>query len=228
MQPTRPALTPTRIVQACRALLVEGGVDAVVVREVARRLEVSAPALYKHAAGRDDLLTLLIADCQEDVAEVCAQARDACPEDDAPAQLRASTVAFRQWALQHPREFHLLYGEPVAGYEAPAEGPTTRSARRFGDVFAGIYAQLLRDGRLRLPEQDELPPGFGQSLAEDPVPRDAGLPPAATYQFAKGFQRMLGLVSIEVTGHLAWAMSDTEGFVMNELRHLADELILPE
>ena len=228
MQPTRPALTTERIVEVCRVLLVEGGADALVVREVARRLAVSAPAIYKHAAGRDDLLTLLIADCQDEVAGACAQARDTCREDDAPAQLRSATVAFRHWALQHPREFHLLYGEPVVGYEAPVDGVTTRSARRFGDVFAGIYAQLLRDGRLRLPEQHELPPGFTGSLADDPVPRDAGLPPAAVYQFAKGFQRMLGLVSVEVSGHLAWAMADTEGFVMNELRELTDQLILPE
>ncbi|MGB7448319.1 MAG: TetR-like C-terminal domain-containing protein, partial [Ornithinimicrobium sp.] len=174
------------------------------------------------------LLTLLIADCQGEVAAACARARDACPEGDAPAQLRSATVAFRRWALQHPREFHLLYGEPVVGYEAPQEGPTTRSARRFGDVFAGIYAQLLRDGRLRLPDLDDLPPGFTATLADDPVPGDAGLPPAAVYQFARGFQRMLGLVSVEVSGHLAWAMADTEGFVMSELRTLAEEILLPE
>jgi AcrR family transcriptional regulator len=228
MQDERPPLTPERIVAACRLLLREGGVEALVVREVARRLNVSAAALYKHAAGRDDLLTLLIAECQEEVAAVCARARDGCPPDDAPAQLRAATVAFRGWALQHPREFHLLYGQPIIGYRAPPEGPTTQSARRFGDVFAGIYAQLLRDGRLRLPAPAEMPRGFSESPAEDPVPRDAGLPPAAVYQFAKGFQRMLGLVSVEVSGHLDWAMADTEGFVINELRHLADELILPE
>jgi len=146
---------------------------------------------------------------------------------DAQAQLRAATVAFRQWALQHPREFHLLYGQPVVGYEAPPEGPTTRSARRFGDVFAGIYAQLLRDGRLRLPDAQQLPPGFPGALAHDPVPQDAGLPPAAVYQFAKGFQRMLGLVSVEVSGHLAWAMTDTEGFAIHELRALTEELIVP-
>jgi AcrR family transcriptional regulator len=227
MQGPRPPLTSARIVAECRALLVEGGVEALVVREVARRLEVSAPAIYKHAAGRDDLLTLLIADCQDEVATACARARDGCPADDAPAQLAAATTAFRGWALKHPQEFHLLYGQPILGYEAPPEGPTTRSARRFGDVFAGIFAQLLRDGRLRLPDQDQLPPGFAGTMTGDPVPRDAALPPAAVYQFAKGFQRMLGLVSVEVSGHLDWAMTDSEEFVLHELRQLADELILP-
>jgi len=45
MQGPRPPLTSARIVAECRALLVEGGVEALVVREVARRLEISYPTV---------------------------------------------------------------------------------------------------------------------------------------------------------------------------------------
>ncbi len=228
MQADRPGLTSQRIVEVCRELLVEGGPEAVVVREVARRLGVTAPALYKHAAGREDLLTLLIATCQDDVATVCAAARDACDPKDSPAQLLAATLAFRQWAVEHPREFALLYGQPLVGYSAPADGPTTASAQRFGVVFAGIYSQLLRDGRLRLPAAEDLPRGFVSTVQDNPLPGDQTLPLGAIYQFALGFQRMLGVVSVEVAGHLNWAMTDTASFVEHQLHELADQLILPE
>lgn len=228
MQESRSALSVDRIIEVCRELLVEGGVDTVVVREVARRLSVSAPALYKYTAGRDDLLTLLIASCHDGVAVACDQARESVDAADSPGQLLAATHAFRLWALQHPREFGLLYGQPIVGYLAPPDGPTTASAQRFGTVFASIYAQLLRDGRLRLPAVDELPEGFEASLAGDPLPREHRLPPTAVYQFVVGFQRMLGLVSVEVAGHLDWAMTDTDNFAARQLRELHDELILPE
>lgn len=227
MQEFRVALTADRIVEVCRELLVEGGPEAVVVREVARRLGVTAPAIYKHVTGRDDLLTLLIASCQDELAAACEQARDACNPHDSPSHLRAASLAFRRWALRNPSEFALLYGHPILGYSAPPDGPTTRGAQRLGGVFAGIYAQLLRDGRLRMPPCEDLPPGFVDALVENPLPGQT-FPPEAAHQFALGFQRMLGLVSVEVAGHLDWAMSDTEGFVERQLEELAIALTLTD
>lgn len=227
MQEPRTPLTTDRIVEECRELLVEGGTEAVVVREVARRLGVTAPALYKHVSGRDDLLTLLISSCHDELAMACEKARDASDPSDSPSQLHAATAAFRHWALQHPGEFALLYGQPILGYSAPQGGPTKRSARRFGDVFAGIYARLLHDGRLRMPESKDLPPGFAQAVAAGSLARDQDFSPEAVHQFALGFQRMLGLVSVEVAGHLDWAMNDTAGFVERQLDALVDEIVLP-
>lgn len=228
MQETRSALTTNRIVEVCRELLIEGGPPAVVVREVARRLSVSAPALYKHVSGRDDLLTLLITSLQSELALTCEQARDAVPADNAPAKLGAATATFRVWALANPSEFALIYGQPIVGYSAPSDGPTVGGSRRFGRIFAEIYAQLLRDGRLRMPDVADLPVGFEQSLAPNPLPADQQLPPAGVYQFAVGFQRMLGLISVEVAGHLGWAMTNSDAFAQRQLEDLADELVLPE
>lgn len=228
MQESRLALTTDRIVAVCRELLIEGGPPAVVVREVARRLSVSAPALYKHASGRDDLLTLLIASLHEELALTCEQARDAVPTGDAADKLDAATAAFRSWALDNRSEFALIYGQPIAGYSAPESGPTVSGSLRFGRVFAEIYAQLLRDGRLRMPDLADLPDGFAQTLVHSPFPPDQQFPPAAVYQFAVGFQRMLGLVSVEVAGHLSWAMTDSDAFGKRQVEDLADELVLPK
>ncbi|MGB5951894.1 MAG: TetR/AcrR family transcriptional regulator [Ornithinimicrobium sp.] len=224
MQATHTPLTTERIIAVCRELLTHGGVEAIVIREVARRLDVTAPALYKHAAGRDELLTLLIAACHREVAGVCEQARDASDPDDASTQLRDVTTAFRRWALANPREFGLLYGQPIIGYSAPVGGPTTRGAQRFGTVFSAIYAQLLHEGRLRTPSAADLPAGFAESLTTSSLSPEYHLPPVVMYQFAMGFQRMLGLISVEVSGHLGWAMSDTDAFALQELENLVIEL----
>ena len=72
------ALTADALVRTGRQLLVEGGPDSVVVREVARRLGVTAGALYRHVRGRDDLLTLLIVACTDEATDACAAALHTC------------------------------------------------------------------------------------------------------------------------------------------------------
>lgn len=225
MQVSRTPLSPDSLVAACRELLNEGGPEAIVMREVARRAGVTAPALYKHVEGRQELLTLLIAACGNEVADVCAQARDACPSQDYPAQLRGASTAFRAWALANRPEFGLIYGTPIAGYIAPAEGPTTQSSRRFGSVFAGIYLGLLATGRLRLVDPATLDPHLVAALESQPPPGDHRLPPEAAYQFAVGWHRLLGMVSVEVAGHLDWMMDDSSSFVQRQMEALGREMI---
>lgn len=223
----REPLTTERIVTTSRDLLVEGGPDAVVVREVARRLGVTAPALYRHVSGRDDLLTLLIAACNDEVTDVCQQAVDACAPQDHDARLNAATWAFRSWALANKPEFGLIYGTPIAGYEAPRGGPTVVSGRRFGQLFGALFVDLLRAGRLRTLAEEDLDPSLKADLRH--AAESMGLPmePGDLYPFVMGFQRMLGIVSVEVFGHLRWAFEDTEAFTRRQLADLAADLERP-
>ncbi|MGJ7449672.1 TetR/AcrR family transcriptional regulator [Aquipuribacter sp. MA13-13] len=223
----REPLTTGRIVATSRSLLVEGGPDAVVVREVARRLGVTAPALYRHVSGRDDLLTLLIAACQDEVADVCQAAVDAGDPTDHDARLRRATWAFRTWALANTPEFGLVYGTPIVGYEAPEGGPTVVSGRRFGQLFGGLFVDLLRAGRLRTLPDSDLAPSLRADLQQAADAMGLPMRPGEVYPFVMGFQRMLGIVSVEVSGHLRWAFTDSEAFTRRQLDDLAADLERP-
>jgi AcrR family transcriptional regulator len=225
---TCPPLSTDALVATSRSLLVEGGPGAVVVREVARRLGVTAPALYRHVSGRDDLLSLLIAACTDEVTGTCAAALAGCAPDDVEGRLRASTWAFRSWALAHPPEFGLVYGTPVARYAAPEDGPTVAAMQRFGGLFGSVFTDLLRAGRLRTVPDTDLEPGVRAHL--EAAASSMGLPmrPGELHPFVVGWHRMLGLVSVEVAGHLRWAFGeDTTAFVRRQLDELADDLLLP-
>lgn len=52
----RTALSRDRVVQAAVALADEQGIDALTMRELARRLRVEAASLYNHVKGKDDIL----------------------------------------------------------------------------------------------------------------------------------------------------------------------------
>jgi AcrR family transcriptional regulator len=224
---TRPVLTVDRIVETSRELLVQGGPESVVVREVARRLGVTAPALYRHVCGRDDLLTLLISTCNDEVTEVCAAALAACPAGEHELRLRAATRAFRDWSVQHPPEFGLLWGTPIVGYAAPPEGPTAVSGQRFGQLFGGLFADLLRAGRLRTVPDEDFEPHLRADLARAADRMGLPMRPGEVYPFVQGFHRMLGIVSVEVSGHLRWALPDAETFTRRQLDDLAADLLLP-
>ena len=224
----RPPLTTAALVAMSRSLLVEGGPDAVVVREVARRLGVTAPALYRHVSGRDDLLTLLIAACTDEVTTVCAAALAACAPDDVEGRLRAATWAFRSWALAHPPEFGLVYGTPVARYAAAEDGPTVTATRRFGGLFGSVFVDLLRAGRLRTVADGDLETVVCADLQAAAVAMGLPMRPGELYPFVVGWHRMLGVVSVEVSGHLRWAFGeDATAFVRGQLDDLADDLLLP-
>lgn len=222
----RAPLTPDRLVEAARALLVEGGPPAVVVREVARRLQVTAPALYRHVTGRDDLLTLLIAAGYDEVAGLCVAARDAVPAGDHRGRLRAATAAFRRWARANTALFGLIFGTPLPGYAAPADGPTTIASQRFGQAFYEIFAAALRDGALRVRPEGELPADVVVQLRR--WAQDVGSPmsPAELYPYVMGWQRMLGLVAVECAGQLRWALPDASGLTDEQLDRLVDELLV--
>lgn len=221
----RSPLSVKRIVDGSRALLVEGGTEAIAMREVARRLGTTAPALYKHVAGRDELLALLIASCTDELRGACTEATAAVP-DDPGRRLQAASWAFRSWAVAHPAEFGLVYGTPIPDFTPPEDGPTAEAGRRLGAVFADIFADLASAGRLRTVAAADLDASVAGQL-EAIRAQGFDLPPEVLHALVVGWQRMLGLVSVEVTGHLRWAFSDPTAFVRAEFDRLLDELTRP-
>jgi AcrR family transcriptional regulator len=131
-----------QIVEVGRRQLVASGAANLSVRAIARELGMVSSAVYRYVASRDDLLTLLLVDAYDELADGVEDARAANQDATWTAQLRAMSRAMRQWALDQPARWALLYGSPVPGYHAPAEmtvGPGTRAiGALFGVVDSGI------------------------------------------------------------------------------------------
>lgn len=131
-EPTGPrarnrAAVENRLRAAGRRHLAEHGAAALSLRAVARDMEIAPSALYRYLRNRDDLLTVLIIDAYDDLAD----AIDAAVAERTTPQTRfvAFANALRDWALAHPSEYALIYGSPVPGYRAPQER-TNRAGER--------------------------------------------------------------------------------------------------
>ena len=113
--------TERAILDASLRLLALGGAAGLTIRGLARALGMVPSGLYRYAANRDELLTLLIAHAHGDLADHVRAAHDRVDAADLRGRWRAIAHGIRDWSLAHPQEFALIFGTPVPGYHAPPE-----------------------------------------------------------------------------------------------------------
>lgn len=97
------------LLSAARALLDEGGVAAVSLREAARRAGVTPAACYRHFADKDALLTALAVQGFEEFAQALGQAGQGAAD-----RFAAMGVAYVDFAVRRPGMFRLMFGPAVA------------------------------------------------------------------------------------------------------------------
>lgn len=111
-----PFLNRPKIVHAAWDVLLADGLDAVSLRRVARELDVTAPALYAHIDGKDDLLAAI-----GDLEFEELRSRTEPPENGTPmAAIEAVVAGYVSFALERPNAFQLLF-QP---HFDPASAPT--------------------------------------------------------------------------------------------------------
>lgn len=139
--------TPSRtsleaIVAAGRALVTEGGIEALTMQAVAERVGVRAPSLYKRVRDRSALVRLVGEDALRELAATMDAAADT---GDPVADLRALATGFRAFAQAQPNLFSLLFVSPVE-----------RSAPDL-DVLVRSSAPVLRIAERLAGPEDALP-----------------------------------------------------------------------
>ncbi|HJW64451.1 MAG TPA: TetR/AcrR family transcriptional regulator, partial [Actinomycetes bacterium] len=111
--------TAAEIKAVARAQMAANGTAGVTLRAIAREMGMTAPALYRYFGSRDDLVTALVTDAYDALADAMEAAVDAVAPGRHTDRVRAAFGAFRAWGLEHPTEFALIFGSPIPGYVAP-------------------------------------------------------------------------------------------------------------
>lgn len=93
--------------QAAHEFIAEKGIENLSMRDVARKLEVSHQAPYRHYPSKDHLLAAVIARCFRDFAAFL----DARPNFESPEEdLAALGQQYVTYATSHPLEYRLMFG----------------------------------------------------------------------------------------------------------------------
>ncbi|TMR39446.1 TetR/AcrR family transcriptional regulator [Nonomuraea zeae] len=204
-------------------LMAEGGPDAISLRAIAREMGMTAGAIYSYFPTRDDLVTTLIGDLYTALVDEAEAARDAVPAEDAGGRILAWAQTVREWALANPEGFRLIYGDAVAGYQAPEEGPAKEAEHRACTGLTGLVAAAWPVAGQRA-GGDYAWSDFDAGLAGTIQSLFPGLPPAAVALTLRVWGRMHGLVALEIYGHLRGLTHDADELYRDEMSDLIASL----
>ena len=205
------------IKNAARQQMASEGTASISLRAIARILDVTAPALYRYFTNRDDLITDLIVDAFNALADALVAADATQTRDDYGARMIATLIAYRQWAIDHPTDFKLIYGNPIPGYHAPREVTVPAASRPF-QLVIDILAAAHADGILVAPpEALALPASLEVHLAWLSEQDGYQQPSFILYITVAGWARIHGMIMLELFDNTQAVIGDTEAFYRHEI-----------
>lgn len=190
--------------------LSEDGIEGLSINAIARAMGMSGPALYRYFASRDELLSELIVDAYNDLADTM--------EGAAGDGLHAVAMAQWHWAHAEPHRYLLLFGTPVPGYEAPEEA--TLAARRSMAVLLKLLLDIHGPGNVTRRRKTRLESEVEQAywVPEDYRGKVSG---GLLIRALSCWTRLHGVLSLEMNGQFG-AM----GFQPTHLYELELETLL--
>ncbi len=220
--------TIAQIKAAARQQMAEQGIAGLSLRGIARELGITAPAIYNYFPRLEDLITALIVDAFSALAEAMEVAEVALASERPYDNIMALCLAYRRWAVEHPTDFQLIYGNPIPGYHAPEE-LTIPLARR---PFLGLFRWFLRAhqaGELTIPaEYQAVPPAMVEGIAAWQRAAGIEMPPALLGLLMSGWSRIHGAVMLELFHHLQPLVGDGATFYRYEIVAFLQQLGMAE
>jgi AcrR family transcriptional regulator len=214
------AETTAEIKQTARRILVQQGPEAVTLRAIAREMGMTAPALYRYFGSHEDLIRHVVGDIFTEIGAGIGAAIDAAGTGMTEKMI-AACREFRRWGLGHKAEFGLLFGTPLPTLEAAHDDVVAECAGKFSGVFFALFYELWRKHPFPIPRDDEIDPGLREQLARYQEALGVDLPLGAGLTFLRCWVRLYGMVSLEVFGHLHFALEDAAPMFEITLAELA-------
>jgi AcrR family transcriptional regulator len=213
-----------QIKAAARGQMAEHGTSGLSLRGIAREMGITAPAIYNYFPRLDDLITALIVDTFSALAEAMEAAEAAEASDRPYDKTVALCLAYRQWAVEHPVDFQLIYGNPIPGYYAPQELTIPLARRAFLGLFR-CFTRAHEAGELRIPaEYQDVPPPMSDAIAAWKRLSGIEMPDALLGLLMSGWSRIHGMVMLELFHHIQPLVGDGGVFYRYEIDAFAGRM----
>jgi AcrR family transcriptional regulator len=174
--------TRARLLRHAREVYLEGGAAHFSLREVARRVGISAPAVYRHFDSKEALLSAV---CQEGFRTFSSYLMRALAASTPLQRLRATGDHYLRFALENVHDYRVIFMSDVA---ALAGTDTPVNPRETSPTF-----QFLVDRVRECIVARDLAPGDPSDIA------------------ATIWAHVHGLASLRLSGHLG-SVGDDETF----------------
>jgi AcrR family transcriptional regulator len=220
---TTPIDLSARIKETACRQMAEQGASALSLRAIARELGITAPAIYNYFPNRDALVTALIVDAFTSFGESLQVSIESLGSTDFGGRLSALGMAYRQWSIDHPEQYQLIFGTPIPGYHAPAEVTQPAATRGLGALISVLTAALAH-GKLRLGRSGQLTPQLKKLLKSWKSDRGE-IDSRVLYLSIVISSRVHGLVSFEIGGQYPPFVIGAGELYQCEIQNLINEYI---
>lgn len=140
MSPTLARTSRDAIVAAARLLLEEEGLEAVTMANVADRVGVRPPSLYKHVRDHGALIAAVADEAALELGLLMDEAVGGIAGEGADARLLRAALAFRVHAGRSPRSVALVFAG-LGGNLQPSVESAAIAARPLLEVSAELAGQ---------------------------------------------------------------------------------------
>jgi AcrR family transcriptional regulator len=210
------AATIEEIISTARQLLVQSGPEAVSLRAIARDMGMTAPGLYRYFSSHEELLRHVCAgiftELSEDIhqaIQAAAASGDGLPERAMlTLKVAAACREFRRWALNHKEEFGLLFGVPLPGLNDGRYDIADECALAFAGTFFALFLEMWSKAPFPVPAAADIDPGLREQLSRYRDALGSDIPVGAVLTFLRCWTVLYGAVSMEVFGHMSFALED--------------------
>ena len=205
--------TEAEIKAAARGQLADVGVGAVSLRGIAREMGMTAPAIYRYFDSLDALMAAMCADYFGEVTDAidCALT-EAGP--DLSVRLHAAIRAFRQWAVDNPAEFTMMFRKTTD------EMHHVEASQRFAGLFFELFMTMWHQRPFEPPPAQDLPREVCDQLAVFAGDHGVQVDEGALWVFARAWVRLYGVICMEVFWQLDFMFPDVQPYFEAELAAL--------
>jgi len=219
-------ITMDEIKTIARRQMEEHGPAGISLNAIARAMEISGPALYRYFASRDDLITALILDASNALAETLESAASGNSSAQLGDRLLAVLLAYRRWAVDHPFEFQLIFAHPFPGHGEP-DDITTAGAQKVLTPILQILAVCFEQGELQsLTGTLDLPDELQATLKFTSRELPAAIPPEVIYTGLVSWYPIHGMIMLELFNHSTSLIHDPALFYRHEVLRLLESMNL--
>ena len=214
------AATAEAIKSVAHQLMAEEGTNGLSVRGIAKVLDITPPAIYHYFTSLDDLTTALIADGFNALADALEAAAEQSTAPSPGGKLLDVLLAYRQWSVDNPIAFQLIYGNPIPGYVAPTEATVPAVVRTFV-VSVSFIEEALQTGELvPAAPYNQIPTVVEARLNE--LIAQGGYPIATVSMYFAMilWTQMHGIIYLEIFNHIQYNVGDVAVFYETQIRNM--------
>lgn len=132
--------TRASLLEHARVVYLEGGPASFSLREVARRVGISAAAVYRHFDSKEALLAAV---CEEGFRTFGSYLMRALSERSPLARLRAAGVCYVRFALENEHDYRVIFMS-----SAPAKAVSGREASPTFQFLVDRVRDCIADGSI--------------------------------------------------------------------------------